>query len=203
MDSTSSNISTSGRHKPPPTPPVHGMQKCDYQNVAATEQLDVERGARQHAVRKTVATASLQIVLLSKALLNHVGLHANDPLGTLLHPKRVLGLMLGVDEFKDIVPLHRSGNCVGAELTTSLCLLNYLLAFHLAALCSFDFWPKIVMRDQDMKSVNEFGERAQSILGRSQPVALIEANLQPARFKIAPKKLRSVNPSTLFSVNAV
>ncbi|EFX77290.1 hypothetical protein DAPPUDRAFT_321563 [Daphnia pulex] len=167
VDSTSSNISTSGRHKPPPTPPVHGMQKCDYQNVAATEQLDVERGARQHAVRKTVATASLQIVLLSKALLNHVGLHANDPLGTLLHPKRVLGLMLGVDEFKDIVPLHRS------------------------ALCSFDFWPKIVMRDQDMKSVNEFGERAQSILGRSQPVALIEANLQPARFKIAPKKLRS------------
>jgi hypothetical protein len=73
----------------------------------------------------------------------------------------------------------------------------------LAALCSFDFWPKIVMRDQDMKSVNEFGERAQSILGRSQPVALVEANLQPARFKIAPKKLRSVNPSTLFSVNAV
>jgi len=97
------------------------MQKSEYQNVAATEQLDAERGARQHAVRKTVATASLQIVLLSKALLNHVGLHANDPLGTLLHPKRVLGLMLGVDEFKDIVPLHRSGNFVNAELTTSLC----------------------------------------------------------------------------------
>jgi len=53
-----------------------------------------------------------------------------------------------------------------------------------------------------MDSVNEFGERAQSILGRSQPVALVEANLQPARFKITPKKLRSVNPSTLFSVNA-
>jgi hypothetical protein len=106
----SSNISPSGRHQPPPTPPSYGIQKCEYQNVAATEQSDVERNVRQHAVRKTVATASLQIVLISKALLNHIGLHANDPLGTLLHPKRVLGLMLGIDEFKDIMPLHRSGN---------------------------------------------------------------------------------------------
>ncbi len=60
------------------------------------------------------------------------------------------------------------------------------------ALFSFDYWPKIPMRDQDMDSVTEFGRRAQSILCRSQPVALVEANLQPARFKITPKKLRSV-----------
>ena len=75
--------------------------------------------------------------------------------------------------------------------------LNGLLIFHCAALCLFDFWPKIVMRDQDMNSVTEFGKWAQNILGRSQPVALVEANLQPARFKITPKKLRSVNPSIL------
>lgn len=48
-----------------------------------------------------------------------------------------------------------------------------------------------------MNSVTEFGKWAQNILGRSQPVALVEANLQPARFKITPKKLRSVNPSIL------
>ena len=78
-----------------------------------------------------------------------------------------------------------------------------MLAFLFAALCSFDFWPKIIMRDQDMNSVNEFGKRAQSILGRSQPVALVEAHLQPARFKITPKKLRSVIPSILYSINAV
>lgn len=76
----------------------------------AEEHSDAERNVRQHALRKTVATASLQIVLLSKALLNHVGLHANDPLGTILHHKRVLGLFLGVNESKDIMPLHRSGN---------------------------------------------------------------------------------------------
>ncbi|KAI9553615.1 hypothetical protein GHT06_021537 [Daphnia sinensis] len=161
----SRSISPRGR-RPRPLNPT-SMQKSEYQNVMAEEQSDAERNARQHALRKTVATASLQIVLLSKALLNHVGLHANDPLGTILHHKRVLGLFLGVNESKDIMPLHRS------------------------ALCSFDFWPKITMMDQDMKSVTEFGKRAQEILGRSQPVALVEANLQPARFKITPKKLRS------------
>lgn len=69
-------------------------------------------------------------------------------------------------------------------------LIDFFL--YSSALCSFDFWPKITMMDQDMKSVTEFGKRAQEILGRSQPVVLVEANLQPARFKITPKKLRSV-----------
>ena len=48
------------------------------------------------------------------------------------------------------------------------------------------------MLDQDMKSVTEFRALAQEILNRSQPAALIEARLQPARFKITPRKLRSV-----------
>ncbi|KZS05962.1 putative Phosphoinositide 3-kinase adapter protein 1 [Daphnia magna] len=163
----SKSISPRGQRPRPPNQPSAKLQKNEYQNVMAEEHSDAERNVRQHALRKTVATASLQIVLLSKALLNHVGLHANDPLGTILHHKRVLGLFLGVNESKDIMPLHRS------------------------ALCSFDFWPKITMMDQDMKSVAEFGKRAQEILGRSQPVVLVEANLQPARFKITPKKLRS------------
>ena len=85
------------------------FQRSEYQNEVASEQLDAERNARQHAVRKTVSTASLQVVLLSKSLLNHIGLHANDPLGQLLHPKRVIGLMLGLNEFKDITELHISG----------------------------------------------------------------------------------------------
>ena len=95
-----------------PTPPDNRFQQTTYSNVPLSDTLDAERSARQHAVRKTVATASLQIVLLSKALLNHVGLHANDPLGTLLHPKRVLGLLLGVDETKDVMPIHQSGNLI-------------------------------------------------------------------------------------------
>lgn len=48
------------------------------------------------------------------------------------------------------------------------------------------------MLDQDMKSVTEFRALAQEILNRSQPAALTEARLQPARFKITPRKLRSV-----------
>lgn len=104
-----STLPASGRSPlPPPTPPSSRFQKTDYQNVVVTEK-DAERSSRQHAVRKTVTASTMQIVLLSKALLNHVSLHANDPLGTLLHPKRVLGLMLGIDEAKDITPLHRSG----------------------------------------------------------------------------------------------
>ena len=99
--------------QPLPHPPVsdgnNTFQRSEYQNEVASEQLDAERNARQHAVRKTVSTASLQVVLLSKSLLNHIGLHANDPLGQLLHPKRVIGLMLGLNEFKDITELHISG----------------------------------------------------------------------------------------------
>lgn len=108
MDSKS--ISPRGQRPRPPNQPSAKLQKNEYQNVMAEEHSDAERNVRQHALRKTVATASLQIVLLSKALLNHVGLHANDPLGTILHHKRVLGLFLGVNESKDIMPLHRSGN---------------------------------------------------------------------------------------------
>lgn len=163
-----STLTASGRQHLPPTPPNSRFQRTEYQNVVATEQLDAERSARQHAVRKTVATSSLQIVLLSKALLHHVSLHANDPLGTLLNPKRVLGLVLGIDQEVDITPLHRS------------------------ALITYEYWPKITMLDQNMESVNEFGKLAQSILCKSQPVALVEATAQPARFKITPKKLRSV-----------
>lgn len=120
-----------GRHQGTPTPPDNRFQRTEYQNVSPAETLDAERSARQHAVRKTVATASLQIVLLSKALLNHVGLHANDPLGTLLHPKRVLGLLLGVSETKDIMPLHRSGNLIqfGRCIST-----NALHEFHFYSL---------------------------------------------------------------------
>ena len=98
-----------------PHPPVsdgngnNTFQRSEYQNEIASEQLEAERNARQHAVRKTVSTASLQVVLLSKSLLNHIGLHANDPLGQLLHPKRVIGLMLGLNELKDITELHISG----------------------------------------------------------------------------------------------
>ena len=95
--------------KPPFSDNSNTFQRSEYQNDIASEQLDAERNSRQHAVRKTVATASLQIVLLSKALLNHIGLNANDPLGQLLHPKRVLGLMLGLNESKDITQLHISG----------------------------------------------------------------------------------------------
>lgn len=163
-----STLPVSGRQQLP-TPPDRRFQKTDYQNIVATGQLDAERSARQHAVRKTVATSSLQIVLLSKSLLHHVSLHANDPLGTLLNPKRVLGLVLGIDQDIDITPLHRS------------------------ALITYEYWPKITMLDQNMESVTEFGKLAQSILCSSQTVTLVEANLQPARFKITPKKLRSVN----------
>lgn len=84
--------------------------KNDYQNEAAAEKLDSERSASQRAMRKTVETASMQIVLLSKPFLRHVGQHANDPLGQLLHPKKVIGLLLGLDESTDITPLHISGN---------------------------------------------------------------------------------------------
>lgn len=105
-----------------PTPPSSRFHRTEYQNITATEQLDAERNARQHAVRKTVSTSSLQIVLLSKALLHHVSLHANDPLGSLLHPKRVLGLILGVNETKDITPLHRSG-------TSTLFLFFFVFKF--------------------------------------------------------------------------
>jgi len=94
---------------PPVSDGNNTFQRSEYQNEVASEQLDAERNARQHAVRKTVSTASLQVVLLSKSLLNHIGLHANDPLGQLLHPKRVIGLMLGLNEFKDISELHISG----------------------------------------------------------------------------------------------
>ncbi|XP_057378339.1 uncharacterized protein LOC130700317 isoform X2 [Daphnia carinata] len=158
----SRSISPRERRPRPVNPNSAKWQNNEYQNVMAEEHSDAERNARQHALRRTVTNASLQIVLLSKALLNHVELHANDPLGTILRYERVLGLFLGVDENKDIMPLHRT------------------------ALCSFDFWPKITMMDQDMKSVTEFGKRAQEILGRSQPVDLVER----ARFKITPKKLR-------------
>lgn len=48
------------------------------------------------------------------------------------------------------------------------------------------------MLDQDLDSVTEFHSLARSILCRSQPAALAEAKLQPARFKLTPRKLRSV-----------
>ena len=105
----SSTLPVVGHAQPPPTPPDSRFKRTEYQNVSASGKLDAERSVRQHSVRKTVATASLQIVLLSKPLLCYVGLHANDPLGTLLNPRRVLGLLLGVDESKDIMDIHRSG----------------------------------------------------------------------------------------------
>ena len=83
----------------------------DYQNDLAAEQLDVDRSVQHNALRRAVSAASLQIVLLSKSLLNHVAVNANDPLGQLLHPKRVIGLFLGVDELKDVTQLHESGFC--------------------------------------------------------------------------------------------
>lgn len=123
----SRSISPRIRQPRPPNSPSARLQKSEYQNVVAEEQSDAERNARQHALRKTVATASLQIVLLSKALLNHVGLHANDPLGTLLHHKRVLGLFLGVNESKDVMPLHRSGNL----LNIGMCLSQWYSSTYL------------------------------------------------------------------------
>jgi len=70
-------------------------------------------------------------------------------------------------------------------------LIVFFLLYFLA-LYSFAYWPKVAMLDQDMKSVTEFRALAQEILNRSQPAALTEARLQPARFKITPRKLRSV-----------
>lgn len=90
-------------------PDGRAFERCDYQNDAAAELLEMEQNSQQRSVRKTVSTASLQIVLLTKALLSHVGLHANDPLGGLLNAKRVIGLLLGLDERKDITQLHISG----------------------------------------------------------------------------------------------
>lgn len=90
-------------------PDGRAFERCDYQNEAAAELLEMEQNSRQRSVRKTVSTASLQIVLLTKALLSHVGLHANDPLGGLLNARRVIGLLLGLDERKDITQLHISG----------------------------------------------------------------------------------------------
>lgn len=85
------------------------LARQEYQNDAAAEQLESERSATHYALRKTVETASLQIVIVSKPLLTHVGRHANDPLGQLLSPDRVIALLLAVDEAVDITPLHRSG----------------------------------------------------------------------------------------------
>ena len=85
------------------------MQRSEYQNDAAAERLDAERSVEHRSLRRTVSTASLQIVLLSKSLLNHVALNANDPLGKLLRTDRVMGLFLGVDQLKDINQLHKSG----------------------------------------------------------------------------------------------
>ena len=48
------------------------------------------------------------------------------------------------------------------------------------------------MLDQDLASVAQFHALAKSILCRSQPAALVEAKLQPSRFKITPRKIRSV-----------
>ena len=85
------------------------LQRSEYQNDVAAEQLDAERSVEHQTLRRSVSTASLQIVLLSKSLLNHVALNANDPLGQLLHPKRVMGLFLGIDELRDVNQLHKSG----------------------------------------------------------------------------------------------
>lgn len=48
------------------------------------------------------------------------------------------------------------------------------------------------MLDQDMESVGQFRQLAINILARSQPAAVIESRAPPARFKLAPKKLRPV-----------
>ena len=103
------------------------FQRSEYENDAAAERLDAERSVEHRALRRTVSTASLQIVLLSKSLLNHVALNANDPLGKLLHTHRVMGLFLGVDQFKDINQLHKSGNFTTLPSSSLFLLLLMLL----------------------------------------------------------------------------
>lgn len=79
------------------------------------------------------------------------------------------------------------------KLILSGILIQLGCSYLVSALITFEYWPKVVMLDQNMESVTEFGRLAQSILCQSQPVAPVaEANLQPVRFKITPKKLRSV-----------
>lgn len=69
------------------------------------------------------------------------------------------------------------------------------------ALYTYQYWPKVALLDQDMKSVNEFRDLAQNMLRRNPPAALTEARLQPTLFKITPKKIRPVripiNPLTV------
>ena len=92
-----------------------------YANQSTVEQVDNERWKCRHVYRKTVASALLQIVLVSRPLLQHIGANANDPLGKLLHPMRVIGLMLGVDESTDINELHMSG------IRSSVCFFKTFL----------------------------------------------------------------------------
>lgn len=169
------------------------FERSDYQNEAAVELLEEERLSLERSVRRTVSMASLQIVLLTKSLLNHVGLHANDPLGGLLHPKRVLGLLMGLDEKKDISQLHISGIVNGFVCSRYVILIHRCLCLLFTALYSFEYWPKVVMRDQDLNSVTEFRSLAYNILCRSKPIIHPETGpAQVARFKITPRKLRSV-----------
>jgi hypothetical protein len=98
-----------------------------YANQSTVEQVDNERWKCRHVYRKTVASALLQIVLVSRPLLQHIGANANDPLGKLLHPMRVIGLMLGVDESTDINELHMSGirsSCLLFQHSLTLCHSN-------------------------------------------------------------------------------
>lgn len=71
---------------------------------------------------------------------------------------------------------------------------------------TYEYWPKVAMQDQDLKSVTEFRTLAFNIISRSQSNALTTGAdpaglLQAVRFKITPRKLRSVIYFTVSTVD--
>ncbi|XP_047478892.1 uncharacterized protein LOC125031927 isoform X2 [Penaeus chinensis] len=118
--------------------------------------------------RMTLKSAKLQIVILSPHFMQHIANHARSELGHVFKPKKVLCLLLNVDN-SSFTPAH------------------------LSVLYSYNEWQHLTVRSEDMSFVQEVIIKATSILNSSEVYSGYRDE-SLARFKVIPRKITSTHP---------
>nr|XP_027207319.1 uncharacterized protein LOC113800717 [Penaeus vannamei] len=113
--------------------------------------------------RMTLKSAKLQIVILSPHFMEHIANHARSELGHVFKPKKVLCLLLNVDN-SSFTPAH------------------------LSVLYSYKEWQHLTVRSEDMSFVQEVIHKATSILINSEVYSGYRDE-SLARFKVIPRKI--------------
>ena len=131
-------------------------------------------------IEKEITASRLQLVLLSPTMLRVLARNSSTPVGRLLHPDRVIAIMLGVRDAQ-ILPEHRN------------------------SLISFSQWIHLEAKDHDLEFVQTVLYFSTQILQRSHKIKAMTSSSSSttASIKLARSASNNCRPSesTLFHVH--